>query len=191
IYKEGRKSFFIIIKADGNSQSYLTFGKMFKCFNREDLEVLWSIVKARFQQTKPMDNMDNMLFQTLKIMFEHHVEDNIWKYQQVEKMYPFTRNILHQMWNDVRLQFNYELEMVYDLLRLIRLQLLKEFMVTEMRSKTYQKEIKNDWRTRILLKIMQSSSAVASLFLSRGNLSSLAVGKYFGSGNSSLVVGMP
>nr|GEW58484.1 hypothetical protein [Tanacetum cinerariifolium] len=132
IYKEGRKSFFKIIKADGNSQNYLTFRKMFKNFNIEDLEVLWSIVKARFQKTKPMDDMDNLLFQTFRIMFEHHVEDNIWKYQQgsakvlnwklfyscgvycfttqnmvyyllVEKMYPFTRIILHQMWNDVRL----------------------------------------------------------------------------------------
>nr|GEY11161.1 hypothetical protein [Tanacetum cinerariifolium]GEY14331.1 hypothetical protein [Tanacetum cinerariifolium] len=40
IYKEGKKSYFKIIRADGNSQSYLTFGKMFKNFNREDLEVL-------------------------------------------------------------------------------------------------------------------------------------------------------
>nr|GEU68192.1 hypothetical protein [Tanacetum cinerariifolium] len=77
IYKEGKKIYFKIIKADGNSQSYLTFGKMFKNFNIEDLEVLWSIVKARFKKTKPIDDMDNLLFQTLKTMFEHHVEDNI------------------------------------------------------------------------------------------------------------------
>nr|GEY80064.1 hypothetical protein [Tanacetum cinerariifolium] len=37
----------------------------------------------------------------------------------------------------------------------------------------------------------QSSSAVGSLYLSRGNLSSLAVEKSSGSGNSSLAVGMP
>nr|GEU43418.1 reverse transcriptase domain-containing protein [Tanacetum cinerariifolium] len=122
IYKERRKSFFKIIRADGNSQNYLTFGKMFKNFNRED--------KARFKKTKPVDDMDNLLFQTLKTMFEHHLEDKIWKYQQgttkvlnwklfdscgvycvttknmvyyllVEKMYPFIRNVLHQMWNSV------------------------------------------------------------------------------------------
>nr|GEY83200.1 hypothetical protein [Tanacetum cinerariifolium] len=40
IYKEGKKSYFKIIRADGNSQSYLTFEKMFKNFNKEDLEVL-------------------------------------------------------------------------------------------------------------------------------------------------------
>nr|GEY90700.1 uncharacterized mitochondrial protein AtMg00810-like [Tanacetum cinerariifolium] len=39
INKEGRKIYFKIIRAAGNSQSYLTFGKMFKKFNREDLEV--------------------------------------------------------------------------------------------------------------------------------------------------------
>nr|GFA14122.1 hypothetical protein [Tanacetum cinerariifolium] len=33
-------------------------------------------------------------------------------------------------------------------------------------------------------------TAVASLCTSSGNLSSLAVGSYFGSGNSSLLVGM-
>nr|GEZ81455.1 hypothetical protein [Tanacetum cinerariifolium] len=151
IYKEGKKSFFKIIRTYGNSQSYLTFEKMFKNFNREDLEVLWSIVKARFKKTKTIDDMDNLLFQTLKTVFEHHVEDNIWKYQQgtdkvlhwklfdsyrvycvttknivyyllIEKMYLFTRNFLHQMWNDVRLQVDYEVEMAYDL-RLTRRQI--------------------------------------------------------------------
>nr|GEU58980.1 putative ribonuclease H-like domain-containing protein [Tanacetum cinerariifolium] len=36
-------------------------------------------------------------------------------YLLVDKMYPFTRNILHQMWNDVRLQVDYEVDMAYDL----------------------------------------------------------------------------
>nr|GFB18704.1 hypothetical protein [Tanacetum cinerariifolium] len=37
----------------------------------------------------------------------------------------------------------------------------------------------------------QSSLAVRSLYLSRGNLSSLAVGKSSGTGNLSLAMGMP
>nr|GFC11122.1 hypothetical protein [Tanacetum cinerariifolium] len=40
IYKEGKKRYFKFIKADGDSQNYLTFETMFKNFNREDLEVL-------------------------------------------------------------------------------------------------------------------------------------------------------
>nr|GEW66490.1 putative reverse transcriptase, RNA-dependent DNA polymerase [Tanacetum cinerariifolium] len=124
-------------RADENSQNYLTFRTMFKNFNREDLEVLRSIVKERFKKTKPVDDMENLLFQTLKTMFEPHVEDIIWKYQQravkvnnwklfdscgvycvttktmvyylmVEKMYLFTNSILHQLWSDVRLQVDYE-----------------------------------------------------------------------------------
>nr|GFB08836.1 hypothetical protein [Tanacetum cinerariifolium] len=82
IYRERKKSYFKIIRADGNSQNYLTFRTMFKNFNIKDLEVLRSIVKERFKKTKPVDDMDNLLFQTLKTMFESHVEDIIWKYQQ-------------------------------------------------------------------------------------------------------------
>nr|GEX57210.1 hypothetical protein [Tanacetum cinerariifolium] len=53
IYKEGKKSYFKIIRADGNSQNYLTFRIMFKNFNREDLDVLRSIIKTRFEKIKP------------------------------------------------------------------------------------------------------------------------------------------
>nr|GEV79526.1 putative ribonuclease H-like domain-containing protein [Tanacetum cinerariifolium] len=62
IFKERKKSYFKIIKADGNSQNYLTFGIIFKNFNREDLEVLRSIVKDRFKKTKLVNDMDNLLF---------------------------------------------------------------------------------------------------------------------------------
>ncbi|GJR64320.1 hypothetical protein Tco_0010385 [Tanacetum coccineum] len=72
IYKEGKKSYFQIIKADGNSKMYLTFGKMLNNFDREDLEVLWSIVKARFKKTELVNCMDNFLLLNLKTMFEHH-----------------------------------------------------------------------------------------------------------------------
>nr|GEY05542.1 hypothetical protein [Tanacetum cinerariifolium] len=152
IYKEGKKSHFKVIRAKGNSQNCLTFRTMFKNFNKEDLEVLRSIVKERFKKKKPVDDMENLLFQTLKTMFKHHVEDIIWKYQQgifrvnnwklfdscsvycvttknmvyyllVEKMYPFTNNVLHQLWKNVRLQVNYKVEMANDLLRLVRRQI--------------------------------------------------------------------
>nr|GEV83135.1 hypothetical protein [Tanacetum cinerariifolium] len=49
---------------------------------REDLEVLWSIVKARFEKVQPVDDMDCYLLHTLNTMFEHHVEDTIWRNQQ-------------------------------------------------------------------------------------------------------------
>nr|GFB97097.1 hypothetical protein [Tanacetum cinerariifolium] len=82
IYKEGKKNYFQIFRADGNSQMYLTFSKLLKNFDREDLEVLWRLVKDIFVKTKPMDDMDSFLLHTLKTMFEHHVKDNLWKNQQ-------------------------------------------------------------------------------------------------------------
>ncbi|GJR81224.1 hypothetical protein Tco_0152009 [Tanacetum coccineum] len=66
IYQEGKKSYFQIIRADGNSQMYLTFTKMLKNFDREDLEVLWRIVKARFKKTEPVNYMDTFLHLNLK-----------------------------------------------------------------------------------------------------------------------------
>nr|GEU83915.1 DNA-directed DNA polymerase [Tanacetum cinerariifolium] len=86
IHKEGKKTYFKIIRAYGNSQVYQTFEKMFKNFNREDLEVLWGIVKDRFNKEKPVDDMDNLLFKTLKTMFEHHVKDSTIYYLLVEKV---------------------------------------------------------------------------------------------------------
>ncbi|GJV31799.1 hypothetical protein Tco_1392199 [Tanacetum coccineum] len=123
--------------------------KMLKNFDKEDLEVLWSIVKARFKKTEPVNYMDNFLLLNLKTMFEHHVEDNVWKNQQglvkvlnwklydscevhcvtmksmlfyllVEKMYPLTNHTLHQMFNYVKIQVDYECEMAFELLRLIK-----------------------------------------------------------------------
>nr|GEV46737.1 hypothetical protein [Tanacetum cinerariifolium] len=82
IYKEGKKNYFQIFKVDDNSQMYITFSKLLKNFDREDLDVLWRLVKDRFVKTKLVDDMDSFLLHTLKTMFEHHVEDNVWKNHQ-------------------------------------------------------------------------------------------------------------
>ncbi|GJS38870.1 hypothetical protein Tco_0563913 [Tanacetum coccineum] len=104
---------------------------MLKNFDREDLKVLWSIVKARFKKTEPVNYMDNFLLFNLKTMFEHHVEDNnMLFYLLVEKMYPLINHTLHQMFNDVKLQVDYECEMAFKLLRLVKKQ-LKEGYVLE------------------------------------------------------------
>nr|GEX55833.1 hypothetical protein [Tanacetum cinerariifolium] len=156
IHKEGRKSYFQVTRADGSSQMYYTFSKMLKNFNKEDLEVLWSIVKDRFEKVHLVDDLDCYLLHTLKTMFEHHVEDSVWKnqglakvkncklfdscgvhfvsmqntayYLLVEKMYPLIHYTLTRMWNDVRLQVDYEVKMTYDLLRLVRRQLREGYV---------------------------------------------------------------
>nr|GEW72856.1 hypothetical protein [Tanacetum cinerariifolium] len=85
IYKEGKKEHFQIIRANGNHQMYLTFSTMLKNFDREDLEVLWKIVKDRFKESQPKEVLDVFLWHTLKVMFEHTIEDNVWKHQKGQK----------------------------------------------------------------------------------------------------------
>nr|GEV48124.1 hypothetical protein [Tanacetum cinerariifolium] len=149
IYEERKKSCFQIFNADGNSHMYYTFSKLLKSFDREDLEVLWSIVNTIFEKVRPVDDIDSFLMHALKTMFEHHVEDTVWRSQQglskvkswnlfyscgvhyvtmqntvyyllVEKMYPLTNHTLHQMFNNVKLQVDEECEMAYELLRLVK-----------------------------------------------------------------------
>nr|GEX12689.1 hypothetical protein [Tanacetum cinerariifolium] len=94
--------------------------EIIKNFNKEDLEVLWAIVKDIFKKEKPVDDIDNLLFKTLKTMFEHHVEDTIWKYQQgLAKV---------KNWKLFEsCGVDHDVEMAYDLLRFIRKQLIEGY----------------------------------------------------------------
>ncbi|GJW79995.1 hypothetical protein Tco_0143970 [Tanacetum coccineum] len=48
IHKEGKKSYYQIIKADGSSKMYLMFCHMLKSFDKEDLKTLYKLVKAKY-----------------------------------------------------------------------------------------------------------------------------------------------
>ncbi|GJV83480.1 putative ribonuclease H-like domain-containing protein [Tanacetum coccineum] len=133
IHKEGKKSYYQIIRADGSSKMYLVFSHMLKSFDREDLETLYKLVKAKYGSTRPVEDLDLVLYGDLKTMFEPHVEDNVWKNQSdyrvldwklydscgvhslrkqnvhihmlVEKRYPFTAPTITDMLNK-KLQSN-------------------------------------------------------------------------------------
>ncbi|GJT70794.1 hypothetical protein Tco_1030080 [Tanacetum coccineum] len=113
---------------------------------KEDLEDLYKLVKARYGSTRPVESMDYMLWNDLKIMFKPHVEDEVWKlqngykvlewklydscgvhflrmqsmhiYMLVEKKYPLTPPTLSMML-EKKLQIDYESEMAYQLLKLL------------------------------------------------------------------------
>ncbi|GJR71439.1 hypothetical protein Tco_0083804 [Tanacetum coccineum] len=86
IYKEGRKSYYQIIKADGKSQMYMIFSHMLKSFNREDLEDLYKLVKAKYKLTRPVEDLDLLLWGGLKTMFKPHIENAVWRNQQDYKV---------------------------------------------------------------------------------------------------------
>ncbi|GJS19057.1 hypothetical protein Tco_0413529 [Tanacetum coccineum] len=150
IHKEGKKSYYQIVRADGKSQMYRVFSQMLKSFTREDLEDLYKLVKAKYGSTRPVEDLDLVLWNDLKTMFEPHVEDEIWKLQQrykvlswklfdscgvhclslqsgmiymlVEKRYPLTPPTITNMLNK-KLQVDYFSEMAYQLLKLLTKQL--------------------------------------------------------------------
>nr|GFB72707.1 hypothetical protein [Tanacetum cinerariifolium] len=70
IHIENNKPYYMIKRADGSHQLYLSFLSMLRNFDREDLKVLWQLVKERFASTKPKNFSDDFLLTTLEAMFE-------------------------------------------------------------------------------------------------------------------------
>nr|GEW19637.1 reverse transcriptase domain-containing protein [Tanacetum cinerariifolium] len=58
IHKEGKKSYYQIVRVDGKYQMYMVYSKMLKSFDREDLEDLYKLVKARYGSTRPVEDLD-------------------------------------------------------------------------------------------------------------------------------------
>ncbi|GKB08570.1 hypothetical protein Tco_0836882 [Tanacetum coccineum] len=124
----------------------LAINQMLKSFDREDLEDLYKLVKAKYESTRPVEDLDLLLWGDLKTMFEPHVEDKVWKNQQeykvlnwklydscgvhslmmqhvqiymlVEKKYPLAPLTLSMML-EKKLIIDYESEMAYQLLKFI------------------------------------------------------------------------
>ncbi|GKA94640.1 hypothetical protein Tco_0816678 [Tanacetum coccineum] len=104
------------------------------------------LVKAKYGSTRPMEDLDLVLFGDLKTMFEPHVEDNVWKNQSdyrvldwklydscgvyslskqnvhihmlVEKRHPLTAPTITDMLNK-KLQCDHFSKMAYQLLKLL------------------------------------------------------------------------
>ncbi|GJZ46544.1 hypothetical protein Tco_0594140 [Tanacetum coccineum] len=122
IHKEGKKNYYQINRANG----------------------------TKYGSTRPMEDLDLILWGDLKTMFEPHVEDRVWRNQQdyrvldwklhdscgvhslrmqhihihmlVEKRYPLTPTIITDMLNK-KLQCDHFSEMAYQLLKLLSKQL--------------------------------------------------------------------
>ncbi|GKE83385.1 hypothetical protein Tco_1557127, partial [Tanacetum coccineum] len=97
IHKEGKKSYYQIIRADGSSKMYLVFSHMLKSFDREDFETLYKLVKAKYGSTRPVEDLQ-------------------------KKRYPLTPLTITDMLNK-KLQCDHLNEMAYQLLKLLTKQL--------------------------------------------------------------------
>nr|GEX71854.1 uncharacterized mitochondrial protein AtMg00810-like [Tanacetum cinerariifolium] len=103
IHTKNNKHYYKIIRADGTHHLFLSFLSLLRNFNREDLEVLWQIVKEKFTSSKPKSLSDDLT--TLKMIL------------LVERRYPLKIFTLDQMLNNVRLEVEEESEVSLELLR--------------------------------------------------------------------------
>nr|GEX65025.1 hypothetical protein [Tanacetum cinerariifolium] len=83
IHTENNKPYYKIKRADVTHQLYLSFVSMLRNFDREDLEVLWKLIKEGFSSSKPKNFLDDFLLTTLGAMFEKpDVQAQIWSNQR-------------------------------------------------------------------------------------------------------------
>ncbi|GJU13478.1 putative ribonuclease H-like domain-containing protein [Tanacetum coccineum] len=115
IYKKGKKSYYQIIRADGKSQMYMIFSHMLKSFDREDLEDLYKLVKAKYGSNKPVEDLDLLLWGDL---VHSVILQSAQIYMLVEKRYPLTPPTLTQML-EKKFIIDYESEMAYQLIKSI------------------------------------------------------------------------
>ncbi|GKE45647.1 hypothetical protein Tco_1472931 [Tanacetum coccineum] len=153
IIKEGKMGHFQLIRADGSSKRYSSMIRMLQNIDREDLETLWKLVKAKHGNTRPEEAYKRVLWGDLKVMFEPDVESEIWRNLQgykvivwklfsscgvhfvrfqnvhifmlVEKKYPLTPATITKMLNK-KLQTDYWNKMCYQLLKLMTKQVKKK-----------------------------------------------------------------
>ncbi|GJX87707.1 hypothetical protein Tco_0339721 [Tanacetum coccineum] len=114
--------------------------------DREDLETLWKLVKAKHENTMPEEDYERVLWGDLKVMFEPDIKSEVWRNLQgykvtvwklfdncgvhfvrfrnlhifmlVEKRYPLTPITISNMLNK-KLQADRWNEMCYQLLKLM------------------------------------------------------------------------
>ncbi|GJS21750.1 hypothetical protein Tco_0450382 [Tanacetum coccineum] len=79
IIKQGEKGVYQIIREDGTDIVYINFGAMLKDISRDDLTELYRIVMNRYGIYGPEDELEKVLWEYLKNMFEEPLSINpIW-----------------------------------------------------------------------------------------------------------------
>ncbi|GKD67825.1 hypothetical protein Tco_1321915, partial [Tanacetum coccineum] len=74
IDKDGRMGYFKLIRADGSSKRYSSMIKMLQDIDREDLETLKKLVKAKHENIRPEEDYERVLWGDLKVMFEPDIK---------------------------------------------------------------------------------------------------------------------
>ncbi|GKB12482.1 hypothetical protein Tco_0846405 [Tanacetum coccineum] len=79
IIKQGEKGVYQIVREDGTDIVYINFRAMLKDITRDDLTELYRIVMNRYGMSGPEDELEKVLWEYLKNMFEEPLStDPIW-----------------------------------------------------------------------------------------------------------------
>ncbi|GJR22183.1 hypothetical protein Tco_0970710 [Tanacetum coccineum] len=97
--KDGRMGYFKLIRADGSSKRYSSIIKMLQGIDREDLETLWKLVKAKHGNTRPEEDYERVLRGDLKVIVHFVRFRNLHIFMLVEKRYPLTPITISNMLN--------------------------------------------------------------------------------------------
>ncbi|GJR56327.1 ribonuclease H-like domain-containing protein [Tanacetum coccineum] len=82
IYIEGTRKYWKIIRVGNHIEVHQLFNDMLKAFDRDDLVMLWSRVKEKFNSIEPTDDKEREIWVELKRLFEPDTDDELWKLQK-------------------------------------------------------------------------------------------------------------
>ncbi|GJU51895.1 hypothetical protein Tco_1221450 [Tanacetum coccineum] len=82
IYTEGTRKYWKITGVGNHTEVHHFFDDMLKAFDRDDLVMLWSLVKEKFNSTKPTDDKEREIWVELKRLFKPDIDDELWKLQK-------------------------------------------------------------------------------------------------------------
>ncbi|GJQ95735.1 hypothetical protein Tco_0006874 [Tanacetum coccineum] len=82
IYTEGTRKYWKIIRVGNHTEVHQLFNDMLEALDRDDLVMLWSLVKERFNSTKPTDDKEREIWVELKRLFKPDTDDELWKLQK-------------------------------------------------------------------------------------------------------------
>ncbi|GJT52202.1 hypothetical protein Tco_0978359 [Tanacetum coccineum] len=82
IYTEGTRKYWKIIRVGNHTEVHHFFDDMLKAFDRDDLVMLWSLVKEKFNSTEPTNDKEREIWVELKRLFEPDIDDELWKLQK-------------------------------------------------------------------------------------------------------------
>ncbi|GKG03608.1 hypothetical protein Tco_0311244, partial [Tanacetum coccineum] len=71
-----------IIRVGNHTEVYHFFDDMLKAFDRDDLVMLWILVKEKFNSTEPTDDKEREIWVELKRLFKPDTDDELWKLQK-------------------------------------------------------------------------------------------------------------